>query len=62
MAKSTTTTSYFDPESTSGKTADFAHWQAEFTRAFADFDEKMADHFRFVERARDRPVKFVRIR
>ena len=39
MAKSTTTTSYFDPESTSGKTADFAHWQAEFTRAFADFSK-----------------------
>jgi len=39
MAKSTTTTSYFDPETTSSKTADFAHWQAEFTRAFADFSK-----------------------
>jgi phasin family protein len=33
MAKTSTTTS-FEPEFT--KTPDFSHWQAEFTRAFAD--------------------------
>jgi phasin family protein len=33
MAK--TTTPFFDPEF--AKTPDFSHWQAEFTRAFADF-------------------------
>ncbi len=35
MAKTSTTTTFFDPEFI--KTSDFAHWQAEFTRAFADF-------------------------
>src|SRR6202158_1534131 len=35
MAKTSTTSTFFDPEFT--KTPDFAHWQAEFTRAFADF-------------------------